>query len=637
MEKLDIDVEESKINLLEKAIKLNNLNLLSILNPNSFIVDSNPQEFSKEWQFLKAYNSFTLENAIHYNQISGFLFKFLGNQTIRIIHQFIQNHKNAGFIFINAIQTYNIPRALELINQNTWLNVTTHHESGKIIWHGINSALSHSCFHNHKELVIALINNGASVNPPQHDSYHHPLFAAIEGNALEIVEILIKAGSNVNHEENNSSPLLLAIKLGYFPIVQLLIQAGAKVNYRNFLTSPLIEVVKKNNILMVRMLIEAGAEVNLPNYYSTSALLEAIKHNNSFIIDILIKAGSNVNQLRHNTSPLLEAIKQNNITIVSLLLKEGVFIQAIFNTSPLLTAIAEHNLIIISLLIQHGADVNEVVNNKLPLIEAIKIKNAPIINLLLESGAEINKIINNNSPLLEAIRFNHKAIVDLLIQHGAKVNLKYPNGITPLALAIKGQNIEIVKTLLYANADLFHNFLQNIPELGLIGSINPHTIFSIPTNHETTEFLRYIFHYMHPLQQKIDIKTISIIKDINMCIQHSAIIKKHNLCETFMIEEQTAIKLLEVIEAKIISHKNNNPFPIISFIEKIFLPSKNNLYNHTHDLALLKEIRLIINEFSDFQKIALKDLQNTSEQNLTHLTHVERLKQNSSAEMQRSI
>jgi uncharacterized protein len=81
------------------------------------------------------------------------------------------------------------------------------------------------------EMVREAIESGEDVNTLD-KSGSSPLFNAIIKKNLEIVELLIEKGADINCVVQNYSPLLLSIEQGQDEISKTLINAKAELNFR---------------------------------------------------------------------------------------------------------------------------------------------------------------------------------------------------------------------------------------------------------------------------------------------------------------------------------------------------------------------------------------------------------------------
>ena len=81
---------------------------------------------------------------------------------------------------------------------------------------------------------------------------------------LKIVEILVKSGANVDHQDDNGwTPLTIAILKGNLEITTLLSRNGANLNFlytRNY--TPMTYAIHLEKIETIKRLIDCGADVN---------------------------------------------------------------------------------------------------------------------------------------------------------------------------------------------------------------------------------------------------------------------------------------------------------------------------------------------------------------------------------------
>jgi serine/threonine-protein phosphatase 6 regulatory ankyrin repeat subunit B len=127
---------------------------------------------------------------------------------------------------------------------------------------------------------------------------------------LEIVQILIKAGSDVNHEAPTcGTPLHDASYNGLYEIVQELLKAGADVNWQPSKVSShdkgtaLHSAASGGNAEIVKLLLEHGADVNAIDKVREkdtpihSALNPAPESNQrKQVVQLLLEHGADVNQ-----------------------------------------------------------------------------------------------------------------------------------------------------------------------------------------------------------------------------------------------------------------------------------------------------------------------------------------------------
>jgi uncharacterized protein len=122
------------------------------------------------------------------------------------------------------------------------------------------------------EEVKHLIAEGVKVNYVNNTCSRTAIEKASEVGELEIVRFLIESRANVNNYYERH-PLVIATDKNFIDISNLLIEAGAEVNLDpNEDLTPLSNAVYFNSIELVKKLVEAGADVNAAGDESRPAL-----------------------------------------------------------------------------------------------------------------------------------------------------------------------------------------------------------------------------------------------------------------------------------------------------------------------------------------------------------------------------
>lgn len=128
-----------------------------------------------------------------------------------------------------------------------------------------------------------------------------------------------------------------------------------------------------------------------------------------------------------------------------------------FKFDVLSRAIDEKNAEIVKLLLYKGFDIfyKTVEGVPMSLFHAcIKNFDAEIVEEFIKHGAFINQVNQNReTPLFVATKKKDMDIMKVLLNHGANVDAQSLQG-TPLHQAIRGQNLDIVDFLISSGADL---------------------------------------------------------------------------------------------------------------------------------------------------------------------------------------
>lgn len=145
--------------------------------------------------------------------------------------------------------------------------------------------------------VERLIDKGADVNNRDYAEFT-PLIDAVFKENNDLVEVLIKAGANVNsvvEDADKLTALHAAVERGISKTVRILIEAGADVDQVDDNGStPLYKAALRGSIEKVNLLINADADVDIPDRDGETPLYIASQMGFDIIVKALIKAGANV-------------------------------------------------------------------------------------------------------------------------------------------------------------------------------------------------------------------------------------------------------------------------------------------------------------------------------------------------------
>jgi ankyrin repeat protein len=283
------------------------------------------------------------------------------------------------------------------------------------------------------------------------------------------IEALLKKGAHVNaRDENGNTPLINAADGCSIEIVELLVSNGADVNAKDskYGDTPLLKALCSGQKGVVSLLVSNNADVNATNKAGRSPLYEALLWDNKIdCIELLISKGADVNakEAEEGRTPLILATA-GNIAVVQLLVKKGAEINAKMDNgkTPLSWALDRCQIETAAFLIANGADVNaEDRSGNTPLSLALEKDYqhekvfVPMVELLISKGANINSQEKGlKNPLIWAWRGNHGEIVKLLVTKGADVNTRDFHGWTPLTWAAAEGHAEIAQWLVSKGADI---------------------------------------------------------------------------------------------------------------------------------------------------------------------------------------
>lgn len=276
---------------------------------------------------------------------------------------------------------------------------------------------------------------------------------------LNMAKKIINLGADVNLATKNDfgstrAPLHNASKFGYLDIVQELLKAGAHVNASdNKGDTPLHFASEQGHTEAIQILLDCGADINAANHKGETPLNLAIEHNNLEIIQMLLDYGADVN----TNDFLWEASERGDLKVVKMLLKAGAHVNGSSNetVTPLWVASSLGRLDAVEALLQADADVNipDDASGQSPLNIAFLHGHIDVAHTLLKrNGIHVNTAsYHGETALHQAIAYRHIEnqldIIQKIISHGADLSLQNHRGLTPLQLAEKVGNQEIIQYL----------------------------------------------------------------------------------------------------------------------------------------------------------------------------------------------
>ena len=249
------------------------------------------------------------------------------------------------------------------------------------------------------DIAKILISYGADINARDGQG-RSVLQEALRNRKFDITELLIECGAEcgvgvwaLHHD--HSAPLHEAIDSGNLEIAQLLIGHGADVNAPDkWGDRPFHRAVRSRSLDLVELLLKSGADIGARGMSGSSPLHEALENGNLDIARLLIGYGANVNAHdKWGDSPFHVAVRSQRLDFVELLLESGadVDVRGMNDSTPLHEALDNGNLDIAQLLINHGADVN--VPDKWghsPLCHALQRQKPDVVELLASGGADVD-------------------------------------------------------------------------------------------------------------------------------------------------------------------------------------------------------------------------------------------------------
>ena len=244
------------------------------------------------------------------------------------------------------------------------------------------------------------------VQPRNKLGYLTPLLFAVRQGALDVVQMLVAAGADVQAPAiDESTPLLVAAQNGRFEIARFLLDHGADPNRTNtkgwtplYLTvtgrDPLTTAVppppKDGALELIKLLLDRGADPNRRIQVKTE-----------------VHAGNTPLWLEEpGATPLLRASQFGDLTVVRLLLDHGAdpLIPTLDHTTPLMVACgvgwadgftfeysADETVELVKLLIDKGGVINAANDHGITPLHGAAYKGAnKVVQLLVDRGADLS-------------------------------------------------------------------------------------------------------------------------------------------------------------------------------------------------------------------------------------------------------
>jgi uncharacterized protein len=347
------------------------------------------------------------------------------------------------------------------------------------------TALHWAAHHENLEIVDLLIGAGASVKTSNRYGVTPIALAATNGNAA-IIRRLLAAGADPNATlPGGETVLMTAARTGNVDALRTLLEVGANVNARESTRgqTALMWAAAQGNAKAITLLIQAGAAVDARSHGPTQAAAKAERSTSSYQSDVdsdRVARGAAPDEPRLNSAisrdyrrpgridaytPLLFAVRAGHIAAVRALLDGGANAHdtAPDGTSALVIAAINAHWELGALLLDRGADPNAAAQGWTPLHQVARTRT-------LNIGQFPYPVPTGRLTGLDLAR--------TLIERGANVNARmtkeivdgYRNrfnriGATPLLLAAKGADAEMIRLLVASGADHRLTNVQNTTPL----------------------------------------------------------------------------------------------------------------------------------------------------------------------------
>ena len=225
-------------------------------------------------------------------------------------------------------------------------------------------------------------------------------------------------------------------------------------------STPLAWAAHEDDTTVVAALLKAGAKVNVADEYGDTALTQACANGNAAIVRLLLDAGADANAARWNAeSALMIAAGSGNPEVLRQLIAHAAKVDAVETVkgqTPLMWAVARGHADAVEVLIKAGAKVNAISKSGFSPLVFAAIEGTPkSAEVLIAAGAEVNYAVPAGlTPLLVAVTGKKNAVADVMVAHGADVKGKDRTGNTALHIAAQLGDVNLSKALVAKGADV---------------------------------------------------------------------------------------------------------------------------------------------------------------------------------------
>ena len=284
----------------------------------------------------------------------------------------------------------------------------------------------------------------------------------------------VSANATIVRGRSVATPLHLAAAYGKWPAVAALLDAGADIDaIDDDGATPLgFALLTEPRLDTIALLLERGAAPNAPikSWGGTPLHITA----DPAVAALLIAYGADVNAPNeYGATPLHTA---RSAGIFALLLGSGADINAVDDSGAtvLPTAAGLGEVKLVETLLERGIAVDFSGSEGVELLYAAagtdNDKGVETVKLLLDRGVAVKDRAftryGSGTPLATAVRSENVAVVNLLLEHGADANVTENDGWTLLHHALNSRNAELVETLLEHGADVnFYGGPESAPIL----------------------------------------------------------------------------------------------------------------------------------------------------------------------------
>ncbi len=316
------------------------------------------------------------------------------------------------------------------------------------------------------EVIDWLLQNGADINECANNNTN-AFLCSMQNPNEQISKHLIELGVNIhvkNSRGENALMIALRNKASYEKIKYLL-SLGFNLNDKDLDGYSLIFIAAADNpnLEVLDLLIQNGADIGFTpeSDPKLNLLIASCTNSNEAILDYFIEKGFDVNSSTSNgTTALMIAAKNPNVKLFNNLIKNGADINAVDSSGYdcAVYAIGNNpNPYIVLYLKYNGVDIKKTYENGTNLAHVASFNpNPEIMQTLIDFGVpfDMENEQEFHTPLDLSALYGYVDVCRVLLEYGSRLEHRDADGCTPLLLATKNKNPEVLSFLFKAGANI---------------------------------------------------------------------------------------------------------------------------------------------------------------------------------------
>ena len=310
------------------------------------------------------------------------------------------------------------------------------------------------------ENAFKMIENGADVNGKD-DKGRTPAFYCVENGNFTVLSNLDSAGKSKvdpNAVDNSGMSLLhCAVLKKQESIITYLLKVRActpRTQIEKTGATPLYDAARMGTYDMVKSLVTYGADPNVATKAGLTPLHQAAARGNLDMVKDLVQAGADVNAIAENgRTPIFYAAERGKASTVNFLLEKKAEINLADKggITPLHCAAFSGNVALVKFLVTKKANFAATANDGTTVLIS-GAKYPEIVKFLADKMPNVNGVDKDgNSVLHLCAETADDETVRKLLYYSVKEDLPNKAGETPVLLAARAGNVDMVKRLLAMN------------------------------------------------------------------------------------------------------------------------------------------------------------------------------------------